>query len=86
MDGGHANSRSLLFLREGFSGICGSSIQPFLVKGVCMCKYLDCGYKRRSISKDSAGAKNRPGALYGKAQGDPSMSNFASEGLYRDDD
>jgi len=51
-----------------------------------MCKYLGCGYKRRSISKDSTGAKNRPEAPYGKAQGGPSMSNFTSEGLYRDDD
>ena len=51
-----------------------------------MCKYLDCGYKRRSISKDSTGAKNRLGAPYGKAHGGPSMPKFTSEGLYRDDD
>jgi hypothetical protein len=50
-----------------------------------MCKYLDCGYKRRSILKDSAGSKNRLGLPYGKAHGGPSMSNFTSEGLYRDD-
>lgn len=51
-----------------------------------MCKYLDCGYKRRSISKDSTSAKNRLGAPYGKAHGGSSMSNFASEELYQDDD